>query len=580
VRFTTACSGRGSSTARIRHRSAGIFLWGPGHFKAVDAVTLDRTLAELAPRLVGRHLSRPRLAGPTAVTFETSAGRTHTLWLDAGRGTAGVYWIERATVRGLAHVPASGRSRQAHLHLRKHLDGRRVSSLGRVAGERTVRLDTSGGTLLLRLSGPGPALTLARGGVPVATLGDGPAAWPPPPEVPEREWDRIAPLALEAGVAEARVRGRSLRRAVLATCPGLGPVLAAEIDGSAPSFSALVERLRHPRPTLLAPGPAEAWRDRDLAPADALLLVPLPLDRSGYTLLHPDSWSEAAELFLVARRRGLEFARRQRAALNETRRRTRRLEKLGAHLEGDLARLADEEKLRREGEALLTVGGRLAPGQAEVAVPDPYQPDQELRFEVDPKLGGVQNAERRFEKARRAERARRQIAMRRREALSELESLRHIEARLLEARDARELDELAPEAAPGSGRTQKGSGRLPQYLTSGGLSILIGRNARENQHLTFRLARPEDLWFHARDVPGSHVVLKDNEGRAGAQDLREAAEVAAFFSEARSQTRVDVHATRRKHVRPARGGPGRVFIGHSETLRVVPRDPEGRLRRR
>jgi predicted ribosome quality control (RQC) complex YloA/Tae2 family protein len=94
------------------------------------------------------------------------------------------------------------------------------------------------------------------------------------------------------------------------------------------------------------------------------------------------------------------------------------------------------------------------------------------------------------------------------------------------------------------------------------------------------VARPEDLWFHARDVPGSHVILRDNEGRAGADDLREAAEVAAFFSEAREQTRVDVHATRRKHVRPARGGPGRVFVGHSETLRVAPRDPEGRLRRR
>jgi predicted ribosome quality control (RQC) complex YloA/Tae2 family protein len=109
---------------------------------------------------------------------------------------------------------------------------------------------------------------------------------------------------------------------------------------------------------------------------------------------------------------------------------------------------------------------------------------------------------------------------------------------------------------------------------------MVGRNARENQHLTFRVARPEDLWFHARDVPGSHVILRDNEGRAGADDLREAAEVAAFFSEAREQARVDVHATRRKHVRPARGGPGRVFVGHSETLRVAPRDPEGRLRRR
>ena len=94
------------------------------------------------------------------------------------------------------------------------------------------------------------------------------------------------------------------------------------------------------------------------------------------------------------------------------------------------------------------------------------------------------------------------------------------------------------------------------------------------------MARPEDLWFHAREAPGAHVILRDNEGRAIAEDLREAAEVAAFFSESRGAAFVDVHATRRKHVRPARGGPGRVFVAHSDTLRVHPRDPEGRLRRR
>jgi predicted ribosome quality control (RQC) complex YloA/Tae2 family protein len=62
--------------------------------------------------------------------------------------------------------------------------------------------------------------------------------------------------------------------------------------------------------------------------------------------------------------------------------------------------------------------------------------------------------------------------------------------------------------------------------------------------------------------------------------VREAAEVAAFFSDARAQLQADVHITRRKHVRAARGGHGRVRVAHSDTLRVAPRDPEGRLRRR
>jgi predicted ribosome quality control (RQC) complex YloA/Tae2 family protein len=546
----------------------------------LDAITLDRILAEIGSSLEGRHLSRPRLVGPSAVTFETSAGRAHRLWIDAGRGSAGVYWVERERARRLAEDETTGRGRQAHLHFRKHLDGARVTSLKRVAGERTVRIETRGGTLVLRLSGPAPALTLARGGELVATLGDGPDAWPPPVEAPEREWDRIDPEAVESAVAEATAEGRSLRRAVLASCPGLGPVLARELDGSASAFAGLVARLREPRATLIVPGPPEAWRDADLAPADAVLLVPLPLVRPGRTTLHPASWRKAAELFLEARRRGLSFERRRRAALGDARRRIRRLEQLEANLGRDLGELADEASLRREAESLLALGHGLEPGASEVAVTDPYNPSREMVLEVDSKLSGVQNAERRFDRARRAGRARQQIELRRRETRSALEAERQREGRLLETLDGHELDALAPEAAPDA-ESETGVSPGPRhYLTARGLSILVGRSARENQHLTFRVARPEDLWFHARDVPGSHVIVRDNEGRAGADDLREAAEVAAFFSESREQPKVDVHATRRKHVRPARGGPGRVFVGHSETLRVVPRDPEGRLRRR
>ena len=546
----------------------------------MDAITLDRILGELRPLLTGRHLSRPRLVGPSAVTFETSASRDRRLWLDAGRGSAGVYWVARETVRLLADERSSGRSRQARLHLRKHFDGARVTTLARVAGERTVCIETRGGTLVLRLSGPAPALTLLVEGGPLATLGDGPEAWPLPPEAPGREYDRVEPEAFESAVAAAQAEGRSRRRAVLAACPGLGPVLAAELDGSASSFAALVTRLHQPRATLVVPGPLGSWHDADLAEADAVLLAPVPLERPGQVVLHPDSWSEAAHLFLQARRRGLSFDRRRRAALGGVRRRIRRLLQLEVNLTKDLGGLADETALRREAEALLALGSRIEPGAAQVAVPDPYAPERELVLDVDPRLRGVQNAQRRFEKARRAERARKQIELRRREAASALEEERRREASLLEARDGGELDALAPEVP-----VPRGSEPVPyagprHYLTGRGLSVLVGRSARENQHLTFRVARPEDLWFHARDVPGSHVILRDNEGRAGASDLREAAEVAAFFSEARSQPKVDVHATRRKHVRPAAGGPGRVFIGHSETLRVVPRDPEGRLRKR
>jgi hypothetical protein len=549
----------------------------------MDAVTLDHTLAEARPLLLGRHLSRPRLAGPGAMTFEMSAGRDRWLWLDAARGTAGLYLVGRETARRLAAdagAGAPGRARQALLHFRKHLDGARVSTLARVAGERTVVLEAGGCTLVLRLAGAAPALTLARAGAAVATLGSGPEAWPPPAESPGREWSAVEPAAFEAEVASARDEGRTLPRAVLAACPGLGPTLARETDGSAASFAALRARLLEARPTLLGPGPTSSWCDADLAKADAVTLAPIALGRPGCTVLHPTSWLEAGALFLEARRRGEHFARRSRAALEATRRRIRRLEQLDANLRKDLSGLVDEHRLRREAEALLAFGRRIEAGTETVTVPDPYAPERSLTLALDPRLSGLANAERLFERARRAERARQQVELRLHETRSALLAERSREAHVLDARDMRDLAALARDDDTPLGSGGDAASGPRQYLTTKGLSLLVGRGARENHHLTFRVARPEDLWLHARDVPGAHVILRDNEGRAGAEDLREAAEAAAFFSEARTEPLVDVHVTRRKHVRPARGGPGRVFIAHSDTLRVAPRDPEGRLRRR
>jgi hypothetical protein len=548
----------------------------------MDAVTLDHLLAEIGPLIVGRHLGRPRIVGPHAVAFEVTADRERRLWLDAARGTAGIYRLGRAEARrleGLAGGEAAGRTRQAHLLLRKHVDGARVLGLTRVPGERTLVIETGGGTLGLRLSGPAPALTLAKDGGALATIGEGPEAWPLPAPAPQREWDRVEPDALAAAVVAASGTGRTAIRAILAVCPGFGPVLARELDGSPGSLSALRARLAAPLPTLLAPGPPDAWHDADLVPADRVALVPIPMAREGATVFHPETWTDGAALFLAARLRGAHFEGRRRATLGDARRQLRRLGQLEANLEHDRSGLPDEADLRRRAEALLAFALRVEPGAARVDLPDPYEPGQTLSLALDPRLSAPANADRFFDRARRIERSRRQIEVRLGETRAALAEARARESRVIDARDASDLElhEVEPDASPGN---ERGPAGPRHYLTSRGLSILVGRGARENHHLTFGVARPEDLWLHARDVPGAHVIIRDPEGRAGADDLREAAEVAAFHSEARSEAQVDVHVTRRKHLRPARGGPGRVYIGHSDTLRAVPRDPEGRLRRR
>jgi fibronectin-binding protein A (FbpA)/ribosomal quality control pathway NFACT family protein len=548
----------------------------------MDAVTLDHLLAEIVPLVVGRHLGRPRIVGPHAVAFEVMSDRERWLWLDAARGTAGIYRLGRDEARrieGLSGGEAPGRTRQAHLLLRKHVDGSRVLAVTRVPGERTLVIETGGGTLCLRLSGPAPALTLAKDGGALATIGEGPEAWPLPAPAPQKEWDRVEPEAITAAVVAAGETGRAAIRAILGVCPGIGPLLARELDGSPGSLTALRARLAVPLATLRAPGPPDAWHDADLVLADAVALLPIPIAREGATVLHPATWTAAAALFLAARRRGAHFERRRRDALGEARRQVRRLGQLEANLEHDGSGLPKEADLRRRAEALLAFAQRAPPGAATVELPDPYEPDRVLSLTLDPRLSAPANADRLFDRARRIERSRLQIAGRLRDTRAARAAARAQESAVLDARDAADLEPHRAEGQATSGR-EPGPAGPRHYLTSRGLSILVGRGARENHHLTFEVARPEDLWLHARDVPGAHVIIRDPEGRAGADDLREAAEVAAFLSEAHGEAQVDVHVTRRKHLRPARGGPGRVYVGHSDTLRAVPRDPEGRLRRR
>jgi predicted ribosome quality control (RQC) complex YloA/Tae2 family protein len=116
------------------------------------------------------------------------------------------------------------------------------------------------------------------------------------------------------------------------------------------------------------------------------------------------------------------------------------------------------------------------------------------------------------------------------------------------------------------------------FRTADGLSAMIGKSARDNDRLTFRLAGPEDFWFHALRVTGAHVVVR-NEERATApppRSLEEAAAAAAWYSEARANEGVDVQWTRRKYVRRVRGGaPGKVIVKRFATLRVRPRAPAG-----
>jgi len=114
--------------------------------------------------------------------------------------------------------------------------------------------------------------------------------------------------------------------------------------------------------------------------------------------------------------------------------------------------------------------------------------------------------------------------------------------------------------------------RIIYYELPGGWTLLVGATDADNDYLSIRLAEPDDWWFHADSVPGSHVVLRaKTDEEPGRETLRQAAAVAAYHSKARNAGTVPVHCTRARYVTKPRGAkPGTVHVAHGRQLKVRP----------
>ncbi|MBX6351636.1 MAG: DUF814 domain-containing protein, partial [Clostridia bacterium] len=132
----------------------------------------------------------------------------------------------------------------------------------------------------------------------------------------------------------------------------------------------------------------------------------------------------------------------------------------------------------------------------------------------------------------------------------------------------------------GKGRGARGKARggdPRRYRSADGWTLLVGRNSRQNEWLSLRYGRPDDWWFHVKDAAGTHVLARVPDGWPAGEPppeatLRQAALLAAYFSEARSGSNVPVDYTRCRYVRRLRGaGRGRVSYDHHRTTSVTPR---------
>lgn len=264
--------------------------------------------------------------------------------------------------------------------------------------------------------------------------------------------------------------------------------------------------------------------------------------------------------------------------------------KLRQRLDEDLKSHGDAEEHKRLGDLLLANLSTAERRGNRVVIRDYYaEGAPAIELEVDENSSLQEEAQRRFSRYTKARRAKTEIAERLEtitKELKELEAERDELERVITERDHVALEGFAAEHGRekerAKSRGKKQAENIPgtrRYSSSEGYEILVGRAARDNDHLTFRVARPFDLWLHAADYPGSHVVVR-NPTRAEVphRTLLEAAQLAAHFSQARKDSKVAVHYTQRKFLsKPKGAAPGLVRMSSFRTITVEPREAVERI---
>ncbi|MFQ5690323.1 MAG: NFACT RNA binding domain-containing protein [Gemmatimonadota bacterium] len=265
-----------------------------------------------------------------------------------------------------------------------------------------------------------------------------------------------------------------------------------------------------------------------------------------------------------------------------------RLDKRKQALLRQLTRAGEAADLRAEGNLLLARLREVPRGAASVTLEDFDGTPRQIR--LDPALDAAANAGAYFDAAARRERAARRLPPEIAAAGREIEEVDAALRGLAETGPDEALWRLAggrppdrsgarPYRAGGAGPDAGGGPpeerKFPylRYRTSGGLELRVGRDSRSNDALTFRHSSPEDIWLHARQTQGAHVVLRwgRREENPPARDLREAALAAAVHSGARHSGTVPVDWTRRKYVRkPRKAPPGTVLPERVKTIFVEP----------
>ena len=405
------------------------------------------------------------------------------------------------------------------------------------------------------------------------------------------ELERVANEEIE----ELGVPGAEHDRAwLMSRVAGLGPVFAEEIlfrcrqksDSITAEIRALLEQVQ-------APGGGWIYSEKplghileqnDLRALEKAILSPvelLSLERTHSSRTFA-RMTDAARLYFDEIETRVLLEQAKLPVLRDLRLAVKRLGDREKRLGREQKKYEDAENAQKTAQILTSSGLAAEKRYDKVTVTDYFaERPQDIEIQLDPSITLRENIDRLFKLQQKAGRGRQMVAGQlnrvRSRVLAIDEQIRRLQAikdwdtwLAISERINRE------QATPGTPAVQPAAaGRRFRLISLEDHEILIGRSSRENDELTFHVAGSDDFWFHVADYSGSHVIVRNPRREKELPDalLTKAAQLAAFFSQARNSSKVEVHYTRRKHViKPRRAKPGLVRLVEFKSISVEPKN--------
>ncbi|MNR86268.1 hypothetical protein D3C72_171170 [compost metagenome] len=573
--------------------------WYDESMQTVDSLTLAAVARELDARLSGARVEKIHVPTPTEMLWQLRGNREVFRLLFSVRGSFSRVHLTESRPDNPAQPP------MFCMLLRKHLEGSRVLRVSQVGLERVLQIVTTGRdelgdpierVLVAELTGKHSNLILLDrpDGTVLGSLRTVTASmsrerqiyagipYDPPPVPANRRDPRdvtgsdLLELLAQGGTVESAILGgmHSLSKiAIGQLCDDAGlspkaPAQDVESEGLSRLAATWERGISNIRQGLFHAKreTGKAWDYRMLWTREE---APPPSD---------------ANALLDGYYRGIETGERLEALRATLAKDVKeRLSKLATRQEriheGVLAgERADEQK--QWGELILAFGWGLPPGAKELEAPNHYLDDSPtIRIPLDSRLTPSENAQRyfrRYQKAKAGMEVSARLIAEGQEEIRYWESVATAIAQATRLEDLVEVrQELNPEV-PTKGRPPRGTKKTPEaqpsrFVSSDGLEILVGRNNRQNDLLTLKLARPDDWWFHTQIIPGSHVLVRASGGELPERTRDEAAMLAAWYSQARASSKVPVVFTKKRFVKkPSGAKPGMVIYEQEKTLFVTP----------